>query len=278
MSENSGSRPFSPIYENFQDLLNNNQGIFRLFKKTKNPGMYQAVWLARQAEVETLQRRLEQTEALLENQKHCALSSLKQQEQESENLLRQQEQASEESLRQRENHFKEQSDNWEEAQRAWFEQHAELLYSTEQHKQTITIRETSISKQKETIQGLEKEIEVWKEKSIDLREDKEKYKVLTRSLERVVNMKTKQDDKSQRDMGKIKTHLNLSQHALIKLDDEYSQIEIENKKLRSELEELREKLDKNEDYTKEYRKINHRMENELYRVTNELEKVQSLLN
>ena len=44
----SGSRPFSPIYKNFQNLLDHNQGIFRLFRKTKNPGMYQAVWQARQ--------------------------------------------------------------------------------------------------------------------------------------------------------------------------------------------------------------------------------------
>jgi chromosome segregation ATPase len=245
MSENSGSRPFSPIYNNFQDLLDNNQGIFRLFRKTKNPGMYQAVWLARQAEMETLKERLTQTEELLEQQKQFSLSG---------------------------------DLTWQDNERVWFEQHNELLQEIEELKAVISSKENSINGQKETIQGLEKEIEAWKEKSIDLREDREKFKVLSRSLERVVNMKTQQDDKSQKDLGKIKTHLNLSQHALIKLDDEYTQVELENKQLKAELEELRDKLSKNENYTKEYRKINHRMENELYRVTNELEKVQSLLN
>lgn len=245
MSENSGSRPFSPIYNNFQNLLDNNQGIFRLFKKTKNPGMYQAVWLARQAEMETLKERLHQTELLLEKQKELKTDT---------------------------------EYSWQDNERAWFEQHDELNQEITQLKKKVQERDSTIERQKETLQGLEKEIEAWKEKSIDLREDREKFKVLARSLERVVNMKTQQDDKSQKDLGKIKNHLNLSQHALIKLDDEYTLVEQENQQLKAEVEQLREKLSKNENYTKEYRKINHRMENELYRVTHELEKVQSLLN
>jgi chromosome segregation ATPase len=53
---------FSPIYKNFQNLLAENSGVFKLFKKTKNPGMYQAVWQARQAEVDTYRERLKQVE------------------------------------------------------------------------------------------------------------------------------------------------------------------------------------------------------------------------
>ena len=56
---------FSPIYKSFQHLLSENSGVFRLFKKTKNPGMYQAVWQARQAEVDTYRERLEQAEKKL---------------------------------------------------------------------------------------------------------------------------------------------------------------------------------------------------------------------
>lgn len=56
---------FSPIYKNFQNLLAENSGVFKLFKKTKNPGMYQAVWQARQAEVDTYRERLQQVEKRL---------------------------------------------------------------------------------------------------------------------------------------------------------------------------------------------------------------------
>jgi len=245
MSENSGSRPFSPIYSNFQHLLDNNQGIFRLFRKTKNPGMYQAVWLARQAEMETLRSRLVQTEEQVELQKTKNLDS---------------------------------SSSWQQNESMWFEQHNELLGSIEALQETVSRKDDSLAAQKETIQGLEKEIEAWKEKSMVMREDREKYKVLARSLERVVNMKTQQEDKSQKDLGKIKSHLSLSQHALIKLDDEYTIVSQENLKLKAQVEEMEQQLQKNENYTKEYRKINHRMENELYRVNHELEKVQSLLN
>jgi len=56
---------FSPIYKNFQHLLTENSGIFKLFNKTKNPGMFQALWQARQAEVDTYKERLKQTEKKL---------------------------------------------------------------------------------------------------------------------------------------------------------------------------------------------------------------------
>lgn len=56
---------FSPIYKNFQHLLTENSGIFKLFSKTKNPGMFQALWQARQAEVDTYKERLSQTETKL---------------------------------------------------------------------------------------------------------------------------------------------------------------------------------------------------------------------
>lgn len=58
---------FSPIYKNFQHLLAENSGVFKLFKKTKNPGMYQAVWQARQAEIDTYKERLNQAELRLDS-------------------------------------------------------------------------------------------------------------------------------------------------------------------------------------------------------------------
>ena len=86
------------------------------------------------------------------------------------------------------------------------------------------------------------------------------------------------DSKYEDEIKKLETHLNLSQHALIKLDTEYDQSQIELAELRARVQELEERLGESERYNKEYKRINHRMENELYRVTTELENIQSFLN
>lgn len=252
-SRKTGSRPFSPIYENFQNLLDNNQGIFRLFRKTKNPGMYQAVWQARQGEVETLRERLSHMErnvlAKIESQKNL----------ESE---------------------------WCDREISWFEEHQHLLDRIKDLKSIIESKNEQINDlhlsikrtEEETIEGLEKEIAAWKEKYFSLREDLEKYKTLSRSLNRVVEMKAGEDNKTEKDFKKLESHLRLSQQALIKLDDEYERVSNENERLRVEMEELKDELKKSNSYAKEFRRINHRMENELYRVNNELERYQSMLN
>lgn len=247
MSEtrNKGSRPFSPIYNNFQNLLDNNQGIFRLFKKTKNPGMYQAVWQARQGEVDTYREVLDRAE---------------------------------ESILDHKNQLLKKESDWSERECVWFEEHQHFLSRIKDLHELIEGKNGIISGLRETLQGLEKEIEAWKEKSYSLREDLEKYKVMNRSLERVINMDRTKENKAQDDLVKMQRHLNLSQHALIKLDDEYEMVRSENVHLKKRIDELEDQLNQSKSYAKEFRKINHKMENELYRVTNELEKVQSLLN
>ncbi len=235
----SGSRPFSPIYENFQNLLDNNQGVFRLFRKTKNPGMYQAVWQARQGEVDTLKERL----------KFC-----------------------EESIRQKNEMLEEKEKSWQSRERDWFEQHVDTMDLLQSSQEKIRDLE------EETIEGLEKEIEAWKEKTISLREDLEKHKTLTRSLNRVIEMKTEENKKLSADFKKQQNHLNLSQHALIKLDDEYEAVRSQNEDLKERVAYLEDELKQAQTYAKEFKKINHRMENELYRVNHELERAQSLMN
>lgn len=252
-SRKTGSRPFSPIYENFQNLLDNNQGIFRLFRKTKNPGMYQAVWQARQGEVETLRERL----AHMEKNVLVKIES-----------------------------YKKLDSQWQEREINWFEEHQHLLSRIEDLKHIIetkndeirTLELSLVKKQEETITGLEQEISTWKEKYFLLREDLEKYKTLSRSLNRVVEMKQGEDNKNANDKRKLESHLRLSQQALIKLDEEYERVASENELLKAEIDDLKEELKKSNNYAKEFRRINHRMENELYRVNNELERFQSMLN
>ncbi len=235
----SGSRPFSPIYKNFQNLLDHNQGIFRLFRKTKNPGMYQAVWQARQGEVDTLKERLTETEIALQA-KNDQIDELQR--------------------------------DWQNRERDWFEQHIDSLDLLQSSQQKVRNLE------EETIEGLEKEIAKWKEKSCDYREEVEKLTTLTRSLNRVIEMKTKENEKLSNDFSKQKSHLSLSQHALIKLDDEYESLKEDHKELKCYVENLEEELKKAQTYAKEFKKINHRMENELYRVNHELERAQALMN
>lgn len=252
-SRKSGSRPFSPIYENFQNLLDHNQGIFRLFRKTKNPGMYQAVWQARQAEVDTLRERLEQMEA---------------------------------SVQLKKNERDQYDSDWRERELSWFEQYNHLLSTIEDLKKIIgdknikiqALNQTINQLEEETLQGLEKEIETWKEKAFSHREELEKYKTLSRSLNRVVEMKRNQESKQEVDVKKLQNHLNISQQALIKLDDEYEKERQRNVVLEERIQALEDELKQSNAYAKEYRRINHRMENELYRMNNELEKAQSLLN
>lgn len=249
----TGSRPFSPIYENFQNLLDNNQGIFRLFRKTKNPGMYQAVWQARQGEVDTLKERLNQMELRVTEKMQGTL---------------------------------ELDSEWRERECTWFEEHQHLLERIRDLKHMIESKNHQINSlqgevkrtHEETVAGLESEISTWKEKYFHIREDLEKYKTLSRSLNRVVEMKKGEDLKTTKDVRNLENHLRLSQQALIKLDDEYEKVCSENDQLKSRIEELEEELQKSNSYAKEFRRINHRMENELYRVTSELERTQSMLN
>ena len=252
-SRNQGLRPFSPIYKNFQHLLDHNQGIFRLFRKTKNPGMYQAVWQARQAEIDTLKERLAQIENLLIEKGKEVLKI---------------------------------ESDWRGREILWFEQHQVLSENNKDLKKIITNKNNKIQEFKnkihrlkeETLRGLEKEVGKWKEKSFHYREELEKYKTLTRSLNRVIDMKKSQDDKHESDLRKVQNHLNISQQALIKLDDEYEKEKEKNYLLQEKVQELESELKQSVAYAKEYRRINHRMENELYRVNNELEKAHSLLN
>jgi len=246
---NSGSRPFSPIYNNFQNLLENNQGVFRLFRKAKNPGMYQAVWQSRQAEVDTYKERLLQSEELLSSKDREKAAI--------------------------ENQF-------ETCEATWFEQHNEQRQTIEflqaqlkQANETITRQNDEAIRSKD---NYNREKMALKKDLLQQREETEKFRILARSMERVIKMNGHKNGRYEDEIKKLETHLNLSQHALIKLDDEYENSQIEIQRLQHRIEELESELDESKRYNKEFKRINHRMENELYRVTSELENIQTLMN
>jgi chromosome segregation ATPase len=270
---NSGSRPFSPIYHNFQNLLENNQGVFRLFRKAKNPGMYQAVWQSRQAEVDTYRERLQQTEIKYEKSKIEWMEDaehLFQINNEQRQTLEYLEAKLEEAKLHIENQNIEIKEITEQALLNRSQIKKELLeeIKRENHPNKIAeLREKS---------HLEKQF--LKKELIAQKEETEKYKILTRSLERVIKMNNHKDGRYETEIKKLETHLNLSQHALIKLDTEYDHGQAELAHLKEQIADLENKLFESERYNKEYKRINHRMENELYRVTTELENIQSFMN
>ncbi len=264
---NSGTRPFSPIYNNFQNLLENNQGVFRLFRKAKNPGMYQAVWQSRQAEVDTYKERLLQSEVLLSNKEAEKLEI----ESEYQRLIQ--------------NIEVNQADNqseWQTLEAQWFEQHTEQRQSIEFLSEQLKEANLKIERQNEEAlkarDNYNREKSALKKDLLNQREETEKFRILARSMERVIKMNGHKDHRYEDEIKKLETHLNLSQHALIKLDSEYENGQIELEQLRARVQELEDQLGESERYNKEYKRINHRMENELYRVSTELENIQSFLN
>ena len=50
------------VYRDFDELIKENRGLFKFFKKSKNPGLIKAIWNARGAEVTFLKKRLEAVE------------------------------------------------------------------------------------------------------------------------------------------------------------------------------------------------------------------------
>lgn len=264
---NSGTRPFSPIYNNFQNLLENNQGVFRLFRKAKNPGMYQAVWQSRQAEVDTYKERLVQSEILLSEK-----------DKERENL----ENEYQKLIQNIEVNLADNQSEWETLESQWFEQHNEQRQSIEFLTQQLKVANERIQHQNEEALKLRdnfnREKNALKKDLLQQKEETEKFRILARSMERVIKMNGHKDNRYEDEIKKLETHLNLSQHALIKLDSEYESGRLELEQLRSRIHELEEQLGESERYNKEYKRINHRMENELYRVSTELENIQSFLN
>jgi chromosome segregation ATPase len=50
------------IFNNFDELIKENRGLFKFFRKSKNPGLIKAIWSARDHEVSFLKERLNAVE------------------------------------------------------------------------------------------------------------------------------------------------------------------------------------------------------------------------
>jgi chromosome segregation ATPase len=220
---------FSPIYKNFQHLLAENSGVFKLFKKTKNPGMYQAVWQARQAEIDTYKERLNQVESKLDYINSNRSTELKQGIRNTKDL------------------------------------EAKLL-GQEETNNTLKSR-LALS---------EKQSEIDNEELARLRSSCERFKIENQSLQRQMKEVNLETLRGQDGALKLKEDLHHAHNALVKLNDQHQKLSQDHDELSLENDKLSESLDKSKHYAKEFRRINGRMENELHRVNNELEKVQGL--
>ena len=57
--------PIAPIYNSLDQLLQYNKGLLKLFRKSKAPGLLQAIWGSRDGEIETLRRQLNDSQEKL---------------------------------------------------------------------------------------------------------------------------------------------------------------------------------------------------------------------
>ncbi len=218
---------FSPIYKNFQHLLAENSGIFKLFKKTKNPGMYQAVWQARQAEIDTYKERLNQVESKLG---HINTN--------------------------RSHDFK------------------QGLRNTKDLEAKLLGQEETNSTLKSRLALSEKQSEIDNEELARLRESTERYKIENQILQKQMKEVNLENVRSQDSISKLREDLYHAHNALVKVNDQHQKLSQDYDELNLENEKLSDSLEKSKHYAKEFRRINGRMENELHRVNNELEKVQ----
>lgn len=53
---------FGVVYRNFEELIKEHKNLFKLFRKSKNPGLLRAIWSARDVEIEFYKDRLKNIE------------------------------------------------------------------------------------------------------------------------------------------------------------------------------------------------------------------------
>ena len=58
-------RPITPVYSSLEQLLEHNKGVFKLFQKSKTPGLLRAIWDGREGHIECLQTQLNMAQKTL---------------------------------------------------------------------------------------------------------------------------------------------------------------------------------------------------------------------
>ncbi|MCP4913164.1 MAG: hypothetical protein GY909_08590 [Oligoflexia bacterium] len=238
VNETPSSRKFSPVYKTLQQLMDANQGLFKLFNKVKSPGLIQAIWQARQIEVDSLNSHLSRTEEELQAARE-EISRLKQ--------LRRED--------------------------------------LENYQNTLFNVNTLLDKREDEIKWLEKvndslkvQIEFLDEENSTLSEKKEKLEKFSRDIDRALSITQSRLLEAHKKSKITEDNLAIAHATIVKLDDDVTTREEEIFELKDEINYLSKEIEDLKTYAKQYRKINHKMENELYRVNTELEKAQSLLN
>ncbi|MDC1173977.1 hypothetical protein OAT67_01165 [Bacteriovoracaceae bacterium] len=238
LQNNQNTRQFGPIYKTLQQLMESNQGLFKLFNKVKSPGLIQAIWQARQIEVDALSSHLNETE--------IKLAQAKEEIQRLRNLKRED-----------------------------LNNHQSTMYKVNE---LLDKRDDEIIWLKKVNDSNKVQIDFLDEENGILKEKKEKLEKFSRDIERALAITQTRLIEAHRKAKLTEDNLAIAHAAIIKMDDDSTEKEETILELQEEVGFLQRELDDLKTYAKEYRKINHKMENELYRVNSELEKVQTLVN
>jgi chromosome segregation ATPase len=234
-------RLFNPIYATFEELIKENKGLFKLFRKAKNPGLVRAVWDSRQVEVETLNTQL-----------------LKREEQ----------------IVGRDQKIQEIKEEWSDKERLWFENFIQEREKERTYLQNIDEKEIDIDFLKKTLNSLENEIGQWQKRTKIIHFERERLEKLSRSLESALNIKLAEVKGLEKKAEGLRNDTELGHYTMIRQQEELEIVFHEKSELSAENNELTEKLEKSESKARQLKRFNFQLENELYKSGHQIDELQ----
>ncbi len=229
---------FKPIYSSLEQLFEQNKGIFKLFRKSKTPGLLRAIWDSREGEIESLRIQLSITQKELQS-------------------LRE--------LRQTEYNHQQQSEM----------DSFEYYYRQEREN---ALKQSKIDQLNQFITNLKSKLSQQNGEREKLQETLFRYQSLNQSLEVAFKSKEAEILKEKRAQSVLEGNLDISHMGLTKLNEELTKLQVEIKEWENRYKKACEKLEKLEVQNRNYKRLNRNMETELFRVNEKLERTQSLHN
>lgn len=227
-------------YKTFDDLLKNNKGLFKLFWKSQNNGLLKAIWEARQGEIDILKDQIK--------------------------FLKDKTTLNEAEIGEKNTMINLMSKEIETSK-------AQFEAATESHKaevNALNVRRESLLYQ---LSYDEKEIEARDQKISLLETELEKMKSYASVMEKTLAMKDAEDQKQSSDQYALEENLTISHETLIELNNQREALTSQVRRLEKELTELKAQHKEGQAVTRQFKELNFKMSNELYKLNHEIERL-----
>ncbi len=225
-------RSITPIYSSLEQLLEHNKGVFKLFQKSKTPGLLRAIWDGREGHIECLQIQLSMAQKKL-----CEL---------------------------REIHKREYDQHQGERQKA--QEREYLLQNT-------------IANLQAEVEQLSSQLEGQKEEGRDLRRALERHQALNHSLDNALGSKAIESSEDREVVEYLEKMLAIRNRELDQLREEFGELQTEISLRESECGKARQEVERAvgewkqvEMKNRHYKRLNHNMEAELFRLKQALDR------